>query len=493
MIAVNARILVLSIVAAAALADCSRSPASVMPPASTAAAAVAAASTTASVATGTLTIVVPQSVSESVREVAYISTATKQAALFIDGLTTAAGSSTSCSSGCTIAYKTTAGTHTLRAEIANGSSVVLAEGSASVTVVPGAGNNFTMTLNGAAAIASWESTTSTTTSSISGTYAIEDSSSVPITSAGGSTTFDNAPIAFLTSVSPTFSGTASFTTSGSSTTLSAPDAHGTDYPFTASCSASANGTFTVTATSASSSAGITAGQLSGVSVSYPSSTLNVAAMHTYSCASGTIADASVLALDGGTENGCSGVSSCAATLTTSDTNDVIIVYCQISTSGGVFSTPTAAGLTFTQRGTTFSNGENRTEGVWYAVASSAISKSIVCNWTGSQMGQILAFAVNGANTTSPFDTNASLPYYNAGFPVAPSCTISTSNANDFIYTIAINNGEAVPGPGGSFSSSIVTGYAYYDIVSAVQTNLTIAWSGSGRYVWACDAIAAAGT
>ena len=289
----NLRRLVLAILSAAILSACSRAGATgtpAQPP------ATAVPQQQLAMATGTLTIAVPRDAADRFRKPAYISSATTQAALFIDSITKAAGSSTSCSSGCTISYATTAGTHTFRAEIANGSNLVLAAGSASVTVLPGAGNNLTVTLNGAAAAASWVSTTSTSTNSIVGTYSIADSSSVLITSApaGASTAFDNAPITFSPSTSMGFSGTASFTTTGSSTTLSAPESSGNNYPFTATCSASANGGFTIGATSGTSAAGISAGQLSGLvpALSYPSSTLNTSAMHTYKCNNGTIVDAS---------------------------------------------------------------------------------------------------------------------------------------------------------------------------------------------------------
>jgi len=499
------RTLALSILTAAVLLACSRAGSNSTPPQ-----AVAVANSMPPIslaATGTLTIAVPSGTTAKFRRPTYISSATTQAALFIDSITTAAGSSSSCSSGCTISYATTAGTHTFRAEIANGSNVVLAAGSRSVTVLPGAGNNITLTLNGAASIASWVSTTSTTTNSISGTYSIKDPSLVLITSApaGASTAFDNAPIAFSTNTSGGFTGTASFTTTGSSTTLSAPDANGNDYPFTASCSGSANGIFSITAASGGSSAGISPGQLSGLSpaVTYPSATLNALGMHTYGCFNGTIGDASILALDGGVGSGgtcnSTSVSSCSVTLTTTQSNDVIVVYCVDGTGGGTFSTPTAAGLTFTQRGTT-SNLANRTQALWYAIASSPISEPITCAWTSAaSVGAVVVFGVHGANTAAPFDTNAGLPYFNANFPNPnPSCTISTSNAYDFIFTGVYSNGGAITGNPPSPFSSIATNVnmgASYEVVAATQTNLTIQWSTSGspRVAWMCDAIVAAGT
>ena len=172
------RTFVQSLLAAVALTACSHAGGSSTPPAP-----AATMPQTTPAATGTLTIAVPAAAADALRRPAFISSATTQAALFIDGVTAAAASSSSCSSGCTLNYTTTAGTHTFRAEIANSSHVVLAAGSKSIAVLPGAGNNITLTLNGAAATALWVSTTSTTAGTISGTYAIEDASSVLITSA----------------------------------------------------------------------------------------------------------------------------------------------------------------------------------------------------------------------------------------------------------------------------------------------------------------------
>jgi len=178
---------------------------------------------------------------------------------------------------------------------------------------------------------------------------------------------------------------------------------------------------------------------------------------------------------------------------------VIVVYCVDGTGGGTFSTPTATGLTFVQRGAT-SNLANRTQGLWYAIAAGPISESVKCAWTSAaSVGAVIAFGVHGANTAAPFDTNAGLPYFNANFPNPnPACTISTSNARDFIFTGVYSNGALITGNPSSPFSSIVTNTvmgASYAVVAATQTNLTIQWSTSGspRVAWMCDAIVAAGT
>jgi hypothetical protein len=249
-------------------------------------------------ASGLLTITGPPSTSSLARRPQFISSATAHAAIFIDSVTTAAGTSTSCSSGCVIPYTTTAGTHTLRAEIDNSSHVVLGEGTTGAqTIVAGSGNNFTMTVNGAAAEFTWIANTGSSPASpaqptsITANWAVADSSAVVITDAPGSATFDGGTITFGVTVSGLTGSTPTFTP----TTLTHPDASGNDYSFTASCNgATGTGTFSVTATSGAGSGDVLPAQLAGLSpaVTYPSSTLSVTPVHTYTCANGVISDSS---------------------------------------------------------------------------------------------------------------------------------------------------------------------------------------------------------
>lgn len=254
---------------------------------------------TAVPASGVLTITGPQSTSSRARRPQFISSATAHAAVFIDNVTTAAGSSTSCSTGCVIPYTTTSGTHTLSAEIDNSSHVVLAEGtSGPQTIVAGSGNNFTMTLNGAAGEFTWVANTGSSPASpaqptsITANWAVADSSGVLITNAPtGSAAFDGGTITFAVTVSGLTGNTPTFTP----TTLAHPDASGNDYSFTASCNgATGTGTFSVAATSGAGSGDVLPAQLAGLSpaVTYPSSSLAVTPAHTYTCAGGVISDSS---------------------------------------------------------------------------------------------------------------------------------------------------------------------------------------------------------
>jgi len=250
-------------------------------------------------ATGTLTLVALPTSSHA-RKPEYISSATAHAAFFVDSVTAAAGSSSSCSAGCTIPYSTTAGTHTLSAEIDNSSHVVLAEGTTGPqTLVSGPGNNFTITLNGAAAQLSWVANTGSSPASpaqptsVTANWAVADSSGVLITNAPtGSAAFDGGTITFAAVV---VSGLSGASPTVSPTTLAHPDAAGNDYAFTASCNgATGTGTFNVTATSGPGSGDVLPAQLAGLSpaVTYPSTALSVTPTHTYTCTNGVISDSS---------------------------------------------------------------------------------------------------------------------------------------------------------------------------------------------------------
>ncbi len=248
-------------------------------------------------ASGVVTIARPASASSHARSrPSYISSGTTRAALFIDGETTPAGTSSSCTTGCTIAYTTTSGTHTFTAETDNGSKVLADGTTGAIGIVAGPGNNFTITLNGAAAQMAWVTNTSSNPAppaqptSVTANWAIADSASVDITNSPGTATFSGGTITFGVSTSGTVTGGPP---TFSPTTLAHPDASGSDYSITAACNgATGSGSFSITATSASVSTLITPAELLGLSITYPLASLTVAPSHPYTCTNGVISDSS---------------------------------------------------------------------------------------------------------------------------------------------------------------------------------------------------------
>lgn len=137
-----------------------------------------------------------------------------------------------------------------------------------------------------------------------------------------------------------------------------------------------------------------------------------------------------LTTDGSASNFGTSVSSVTTgTLTTTLTNDVIIVLVHNETpSGGTLRTVTSitdsVGLTWTLRkqysiGTPTMDMNSDME-VWWAPAASTFSGTITANFSGAVDDcSIIAFAVNGvANTAYPWDPDASLPACNFSRPQA---------------------------------------------------------------------------
>jgi hypothetical protein len=208
-------------------------------------------------------------------------------------------------------------------------------------------------------------------------------------------------------------------------------------------------------------------------------------------------------LDGTGNNQCTTSTTCTATLSTSHTNDVVVAACYGAGSGLTFSISDTGGLTWHQRSATYSPSNNRQIAVFYAAAASALSSdSIKCTSSVNSNLVAILWAVNGANTVSPFDSNAGLPGTKSGSSASPSCTVSTSNANDFVFAIAQTVGAvtwtASPSGFSLIAQNTAAGpssIADYEVVSSTQSSVTESWtiSSSGNWAAWCDAIVAAST
>jgi hypothetical protein len=192
-----------------------------------------------------------------------------------------------------------------------------------------------------------------------------------------------------------------------------------------------------------------------------------------------------LAIDG--QSSCN-TSSCSATLTTSNSPDVIIAI--QGGDGSCGTAPTATGLTFSLRATE-SGGDGDCTQEWYAIASTTLSSLSISCHEGASAGGCYYFGISGANTVSPFDSHSGLPCEShSTTSSSPSCIISTSNANDFLI------GGASDGNGESWTAgtgfSLVTGTcasisrvcAEYQIVSTTQTSLAVTFTlGTPNNFW----------
>lgn len=215
-----------------------------------------------------------------------------------------------------------------------------------------------------------------------------------------------------------------------------------------------------------------------------------------------------LALDGhATGSANTNKTSATATLTTTQTNDVVIACVgvnSVSTTAVTVSTITdGAGLTWTKRssvGGADSNSHYDDLECWWAASSGSLTSDVITVTTTASTDTIAiyAFGISGANTSSPFDTNASLP--KAGTNLTATSTnptvsaFSTTSTNTFAFAVMTTNSNA----SGSLPSSAPTGWTNldtlsfngsasfndgqnaYDVYGAAQSSLTLTF-GSGTF------------
>ena len=210
-----------------------------------------------------------------------------------------------------------------------------------------------------------------------------------------------------------------------------------------------------------------------------------------------------ISIDGTPATSPNCVSPCTLHLSTSDSKDIVVVVF-MGNLGLTISSVTdtgSAGLTFSVRFVCAGDamgGIGRTMCEYYSGPTSAPLSSEAITVATSGSGNILIFAVNGADTGSPWDPNPSLPVESAG-PSGTACSVSTSNANDMLLSFAADGGM----PGLHRSRSIGRIHRYhqfvrlgptamgaYDVVSSTQSSVQTSWTytaGTADYQELCDA------
>jgi hypothetical protein len=222
--------------------------------------------------------------------------------------------------------------------------------------------------------------------------------------------------------------------------------------------------------------------------SYNNATHVLTANSTVSLVSGASFPFDPLAIDGSAYCVESSGGTCTTTtLTTSHSPDVIIV--MEHSTGNYCTAPTGTGLSFSLRVNNHA-GDGDCVAEYYAIASSTYSHTLVCNWSGSYAEGCTAFGISGANTASPFDANSAIPCSsngNSGSSNIPSCTISTSNAADFIITmVSEGNSHTFTPPSGYTNIGGCSGSRYcdaYGVVSSTYSGFALSWSSLGDTFW----------
>ncbi len=227
------------------------------------------------------------------------------------------------------------------------------------------------------------------------------------------------------------------------------------------------------------------------------------------CANGKVC---ALTTDGTNYNNCNSVQTCQISLTTSETNDVIILTSyETSSSIHITGISDGAGLTWHDRKTLSNSGQGGTTEEWYAIAVNPLSSDTitVTYSSSSTTAGLTVFGIAGANIASPFDSNLASPVTNTGSSSSPSVSITTKNAPDIIIGIASclgttghggNNPTITVGTGftqaaGASATQCASDYAIpeYEIVSSTQSGLSVPFSLSSSQSWSIisDAIVAA--
>jgi hypothetical protein len=189
-----------------------------------------------------------------------------------------------------------------------------------------------------------------------------------------------------------------------------------------------------------------------------------------------------MALDGTAYGSFGAGSSTTLSLTTANANDVVIAVVTVNTT--TVSKISSAHLNFTLRKREQVSGGPFYLEVWYAVAPAALSAEVITVTLSAALGSpypycgVNIFGVSGANTSTIFDSNPSLP----AAVQSGDVKLSTSNANDFIFGAYRFGSTPSPTAGAGWRQIPGAGYQLveYQIVSATQSNLDVAiGTGSG--------------
>jgi hypothetical protein len=207
-------------------------------------------------------------------------------------------------------------------------------------------------------------------------------------------------------------------------------------------------------------------------------------------------------------------SSASITLSTTHSNDIIVVVA-CTDSLGVSSISSTSGLAWQKR-SSIAETTQQTYcflDVWWALASSPLTNEAITVHYASNFDDFsgVAFSVSGCNTSSPWDSNPSLPVTDATYAAAggdqPTLTYSTTKADDFVLMAigeAATNGYNTPPSGFTYIQGASNGGgAHYSAVgaayqrrTAAQSNASVQWGAAiGNYTGACwivDALTADG-
>lgn len=167
-------------------------------------------------------------------------------------------------------------------------------------------------------------------------------------------------------------------------------------------------------------------------------------------------------------------------ISTTKPNNVIVVMV-FSNQGPLVSVIGSTLGAFTKRASTGSGANIMEE--WYAISPDILTMEIiVATCPASGFSAMIGFAVNGAKTSAPFDTNVALPSIGASDPG----TVSTTAANTMVLG-AFRMSTGTPSAGAGFTQienpASVFMLVEYQLASSPQSNLSVTvGTGAGTTV-----------
>ncbi len=193
-------------------------------------------------------------------------------------------------------------------------------------------------------------------------------------------------------------------------------------------------------------------------------------------------------------------SSCAATLSTTRGNDIIIVFASETLdlqSSCTFSISDTAGLIWKARSGgvygRLSGGSyhDQLQEFW-AVSSGILSSDTITEsitGCGTNYNGLQVFAISGANFNSPFDPGSALPGTGSDSISGPqsvtTATLSTTNPYDMVFAGVQHGTSAVPTAQSGFTTITTTGGygTEFEVASGALTNFAVSFSFSTSSYW----------
>ncbi len=199
--------------------------------------------------------------------------------------------------------------------------------------------------------------------------------------------------------------------------------------------------------------------------------------------SGSCTSSCPLAIDNNGRANCTaslnGAGNLTCSFTTSSANDVILVF--VSSTSGTADTPSASGITITQffaRNNILSSVGNAYEFFATTSTSGAVTITDRVNSNSKSSGSVMiAFAVSGADTSSPWDPNLKqAPTPSSGKSSNPSVSFSTTGTDDMLigFVTSPNSTSFSAGAGSKMvnaSSNLPISAAEYEVTSSPDSQI----------------------